>query len=107
MSAIAPVTCGAAMLVPVLSTYSVQQESGQQSQQFPRRFAASAFAAVMFRPGAAMFGFGFAPAFRATGPRDDDGSMSVEGHRSQQPLRDRWLATVIACAAVPGDSTVE
>src|SRR5688572_18959815 len=52
--AMAPVTCGAAMLVPVKSppsgavlVYKQQQASGQQEQQLPRKLATSSLADVI------------------------------------------------------------
>jgi hypothetical protein len=82
MRAIAPVTCGADMLVPVLSSYRTQHASGHHEQQLPGRLAASALEESMTRPGAAISGFGFTAAPRATGPRLDDATMPVDGQQS-------------------------
>ena len=87
----APATCGAAMLVPVLVVYRQQQASGQQLQQLPARLAASALAEVISRPGAAMLGFSIRPAAtfgcRASGPRLDEGVMPVDGQQSHTLVR--------------------
>ena len=76
------------MLVPVMSSYRQQQASGQQSQQRPRRLAASALAEVISNPGAAMSGFWLVAAPLATGPRLDEETIPVDGQQSQRLVRD-------------------
>ena len=68
ISAMAPATCGAAMLVPLLSTQKCWQHAQQQRLHPLRSFAMPADA--MSSPGAASSGFGIWRAGRSVvGPR--------------------------------------
>src|SRR4051794_5881406 len=86
ISAAAPATCGAAMLVPLSSTYCEQHTSGKQSQQLPLSVHASARADVIDSPGAATVGLGLSTLIEParTGPRLDESTTSPDGQQSLQ-----------------------